>query len=82
MYKTKVTKKGQITLPSEYREKLDLSTGSVVVVELKNSNQIMVKKPESDLDKLFGSWSDLSDKQLKKIRSIWRGWNEKNIRGF
>ncbi len=81
MYKTKITKKGQITLPSEYREKLDLSTGSVVVVELK-SNQILVKKPKSELKKLFGSWSDLSDKKLKQIRSVWRGWNEKNIRGF
>ena len=81
MYKTKITKKGQITLPSEFREKLDLSTGSVVVVELK-SNQILVKKPKSGLEKLFGSWSDLSDKQLKQIRSIWRGWNDKSIRRF
>ena len=81
MYKTKITKKGQITLPSEYREKLDLNTGSVVVVEIKNNN-ILVKKPKSDLKKLFGSWSDLSDKQLKQIKLIWRGWNEKNIRRF
>ena len=81
MYKTKITRKGQITLPIEYREKLDLSTGSVVVVEIKNK-RLMVMKPKSNLDNLFGAWSDISDKELKKIRSIWRGWNEKTIRGF
>lgn len=81
MYKTKITRKGQITLPIEYREKLDLNTGSVVVVEIKN-NEILVKKPKSDLKDLFGSWSDVSDKEIKKIKSVWRGWNGKNIRGF
>ncbi len=79
MYKTKITKKGQITLPNEYREKLDLSTGSVVVVDLKKDH-ILVQKPKSDLEELFGAWSDITDKQVKQIKSIWRGWNEKNIR--
>ncbi len=79
MYKTKITKKGQITLPNEYREKLDLSTGSVVVVDLKKDH-ILVQKPKSDLEELFGAWSDITDKQVKQIKNIWRGWNEKNIR--
>jgi len=79
MYKTKVTKKGQITLPNEYREKLEISTGSVVAVELKK-DCILIQKPQSDLEELFGSWSDLKDDDLKKIRSIWRDWHEKNIR--
>ena len=34
----------------------------------------------SDLEELFGAWSDITDKQVKQIRNIWRGWNEKNIR--
>lgn len=79
MYKTKITKKGQITLPNEYREKLDLITGSVVVVDLRK-NHILVQKPQSDLEELFGAWSDITDRQLKQIKSIWRGWNEKSIR--
>jgi len=79
MYKTKITKKGQITLPNEYRKRLDLSTGSVVVVELKK-DCLLVQKPKSDLEGLFGAWSDITDKQIKQIKSIWRGWNEKNIR--
>lgn len=78
MYKTKITKKGQITLPNEYREKLDLITGSVVVVDLRKDH-ILVQKPKSDLEELFGAWSDITDKQVKQIKSIWRGWNEKNI---
>ena len=81
MYKTKVTKKGQITLPNEYREKLDLSTGSVVVLDLKKG-QILVQRPKHDLEGLFGAWADITDKQVKKIKSIWQGWNEKNIRRF
>jgi len=81
MFKTKITKKGQITLPSDYREKLDLSTGSVVVVDLRKE-QIIVQKPKSGLEELFGSWSDITDKQLKQIRTIWSKWNAKNIRRF
>ena len=50
-------------------------------MEIKN-NEILVKKPKSDLKNLFGSWSDIKDDDLRKIRSIWRGWNEKNLRGF
>ena len=79
MYKTKITKKGQITLPNEYREKLDLSTGSVVVVDLKKDH-ILVQRPKSDLEELFGAWSGITDKQVKQIKNIWRGWNEKSIR--
>ena len=77
MYKTKITKKGQITLPNEYREKLDLSTGSVVFVDLKKDH-ILVQRPKSELGELFGTWSDVTDKQVKQIKNIWRGWNVKN----
>ena len=81
MYKTKITKKGQIILPSDYREKLDLDTGSVVVVEI-HKDQILVHKPKSDLRELFGAWSEISDKDVKCIKTIWRSWNEKNIHRF
>ena len=78
MYKTKITKKGQITLPDDYRKKLDLGVGSVVVLEMGN-NQILVQKPKCDLKKLFGAWSDIKEKDVKAIKAIWRGWDEKNI---
>ena len=79
MYKTKITKKGQITLPAEYREKLELSKGSVVSLDLRGS-QILVQKPKSDLKELFGAWSDVSDKDVTQIKRIWHDWNEKDFR--
>ena len=81
MYKTKITKKGQITLPSHYREKLHLPTGSVVAVDLRGE-QILVKKPMSSLQELFGAWSDMTEKDVKRIKNIWRGWNEKSLGRF
>lgn len=35
-----------------------------------------------NLEDLFGSWSEVTDKQLKEIKASWRGWNEKIIRRF
>jgi AbrB family looped-hinge helix DNA binding protein len=78
MYKTKLTQKGQITIPSLYREKLHLSRGSVLIVEMIKS-KIMIEKPKENIDRLFGAWKDLSDKDLEEIKSIWAGWNEKDI---
>lgn len=78
MYKTKITSKGQITLPSDYREKLELDRGSVVVVEMQRG-QILVHKPKSNLENLFGAWSELTDKDIKQVKAIWRGWNEKTF---
>lgn len=81
MYATKVTRKGQITLPKALREKLNLRVGSVVEVSLAKES-ITIRKPSSDIGMLFGAWSDVKDDDLKQIRKIWRGWNAKGIRGF
>ena len=78
MYRTKLTQKGQITVPLEYREKLNLATGSVVEIKMKNK-EILLKKAEEDLDKLFGKWKNLSEKSLKELRSAWKGWNAKDF---
>ena len=37
---------------------------------------------KTKLEELFGSWSDITDKQVKEIKDIWRSWNEKNILRF
>lgn len=81
MFKTKVTTKGQITLPSAYREKLHLSRGSVVVLDL-GKDEIFVRKPKSKLEELFGVWSDMTDEDIRRIRAVWRGWNGKSIPRF
>lgn len=81
MYKTKVTSKGQITLPRDFLKKLKLKTGSVVVVDIKNHG-ILVNKPKFDLKKVFGAWSDLKANDVRKMKNIWRGWDEKAVRGL
>lgn len=81
VYKTKVTRKGQITLPIDYREKLDIGAGSVVALDVRGQH-ILVSKPKAKQNELFGSWSELTDGDVKRIRDVWRGWNEKNIRRF
>jgi len=81
MYKTKVTKKGQITLPDEYREKLDIGAGTVLLINMDKDN-IVVQKPKSSLKGMFGLWSDIDDKIIRKMKPIWRASNGKDIRRF
>lgn len=81
MYATKITRKGQITLPKVLREKLNLKVGTVVEVGLARKS-ILVRKPSPDMEELFGAWSDVTDEDIREIRKIWRGWNAKGIRGF
>lgn len=78
MYKTKLTKKGQVTIPCQYRERLHLNTGTVLVVEMKK-NKIMIEKPKMNIENLFGAWKNLNDETLKEIKKAWTGWNEKSI---
>jgi len=49
-----------------------------VVLDLKKE-QILVRKPKSDLKEMFGAWSDMSSEDVKEIKAIWRGWNEKDF---
>ena len=78
MHYTKLTKKGQITIPKEYRSKMEISTGSVVEIEFSDKN-LVIKKPRKDLDDLFGAWKGLSDAELKEMRKAWGRWNAKAI---
>ena len=71
MYQTKMTKKGQITIPVEYRKKLGLSTSSVVALELKE-DKILLEKPKDDLEALFGAWKDMPKERIQKMRARWK----------
>ena len=70
MYKTKMTKKGQITIPAEYRKKLGLNTGSVVAVELED-DKLTLEKPKDLLD-LCGAWKDMPEERIKEMRARWK----------
>ncbi len=51
IYKTTVTRKGQMTLPKELREKLDIKAPSRVALELgKNGRTIRIVRREDILD--------------------------------
>lgn len=81
MYRTKVTKKGQITLPDEYRERLDIGAGTVLLIDI-DKESIVVQKPKSSLKSMFGLWSDIDDKAIRKMKPVWRASDGKNIRRF
>ena len=56
---TKISKGLQITIPAEFRNKLDLEVGSKVEVELKDT-KIIISPIDEDLEKLF--------KEARKIK--------------
>ena len=35
-------------------------------------------KSRAALNRLFGAWKDVSEKELKEIKRAWAGWNDKN----
>jgi len=78
MLTTKVTKKGQITIPLEYRKEFSLDIGAIV--ELKKSESgILIKKPRKDIMELKGAWKDIPEKVFKGIRKNWSTWNGKSF---
>lgn len=77
MPKTKVTKKGQITIPLEYREEFDLNVGTVVEIK-KVNNKLMIEKPMKDIMELKGAWKDVPDKVFEDMKKAWSRWNGKN----
>ncbi len=74
---TKVTKKGQITIPLEFRKELDLGVGSVVKIR-KSNHTLIVEKPKMNLMKLKGTWKDMSGEVFEKMKRSWSRWNEKS----
>lgn len=74
MVMTKVTSKGQITIPKELRVKFDILTGSLVDVMLED-NKIVIKKKKMKKN-FFGACKDL-EFDYNSIKKGWKEWNEK-----
>ena len=55
---TKVTKKGQVTIPKKLREKLKINEGDLVEVSIKG-DYIIIKKAVRPTDKLLGIAEEL-----------------------
>ena len=78
MLTTKVTKKGQITIPIEYRKEFNLVIGAVVEIK-KSEFGILIKKPKKDIMELKGAWKDIPEKVFKDMRKSWSAWNDKSF---
>lgn len=71
--------KGQVTLPSEFREELNIDKGSKMVVLIKQGWIFM--KPISNLAKLRGILSEVemtSEELIREIRGEW----DKDLEGL
>ena len=75
---SKITKKGQITIPLQYRREFQLDIGSIVT--LKNvEGKLIIEKPMKDLMDLKGKWRDVDENVFSNMRKHWGSWNEKGV---
>jgi AbrB family looped-hinge helix DNA binding protein len=77
---SKISRKGQITIPKDIRKKMGLKAGDKVVFESFAEGILIRKKEESDyqkiLDDIVGIWEDhplFRDKNTEEIIEIMRG---------
>jgi len=77
---SKISKKGQITIPKDVREKLGLKVGDKVVFESISQGILIRKKEDLDINKILneitGIWKDhplFKNKTTKEIIEMMRG---------
>ena len=77
---SKISKKGQVTIPKDIREKLGLKAGDKIMFELIAQGILMRKMEESDSKKILrdisGIWKDhplFKDKTTEEIIEMMRG---------
>ena len=78
METSKITKKGQITIPLEFRKEFDLHTGEVLQIK-KTDSGLLIEKPMKNIMELKGSWKDVNENVFKEMKKKWGKWNEKGI---
>jgi len=76
MYYSKVTKKGQTTIPVKYREKYNLNEGAIVAFE--DTDRGILLKPLPDITDSAGALSSYAD--LKEVLSELMRNREKDFR--
>ena len=71
---SKITSKGQITIPAEIRKALDLAAGDTILFEKTNGNIIIKKNNKSTLVTILeesGPFSQKAKKTIQTIRDVW-----------
>jgi len=73
----KVTRKYQVTIPEDVREKTGLRIGDELLVR-EEEEKIVMEKP-IDIEKLAGSWSHIEStkKFMQEARGLWKTWKLK-----
>jgi AbrB family looped-hinge helix DNA binding protein len=61
---TRVTQKGQVTIPKEVRDALRLQTGDTVYFELKDGNATI--QPLAPIDALFGMFTEKAKRPVNE----------------
>lgn len=77
-YQVSLTKKGQMTIPKEIREKLDLSPGSKVSIEFDEDNKSIKLEQKPDIMDMFGMIEAPEGKDALKSRE----YMEENYDGW
>lgn len=73
---TRLSSKGQVVIPGNIREKLELSEGEVLAVSAQD-NMIVLKKIETEmeeedlrsLNEIKEAWKDIAEGRFKKMKS-------------
>lgn len=67
-----VTRKGQVTIPKELRDRFGIEEGNRVEI-LRKGDEIVIRKVQRDLEDVLGAWSDLSLRAdfLEELRKEW-----------
>lgn len=73
---TKISSKGQVVIPQDIREKMNLEEGETLSVSMQN-NLIVLKKMENNLEKedletlaeIKEAWKEIAEGKFRKMKS-------------
>ncbi len=71
---SKITKKGQVTIPQRLRRLLDIKTGEKVVFEIEDEKIVLKKAPKNPIADLVGLGKGIFGKSLEyqmQMRDEW-----------
>ena len=77
MEKVKVTRKYQVTIPKDVRERLGVRVGDELVV--RGAEGRIVFEKSADLGGMAGSWSHIESTEefMESARELWRTWTSR-----
>ena len=77
MENSRVTKKGQITIPLKFRDILGIKSGERVLFDLEDKKVVLKKAPQNPVANLVGLGKGIFSAGLDYQRKIRSEWEEK-----